>query len=67
MEPAQPETSSMWRDIVPFIDAGIPSLTYGPAVPVGGSTDFFMDRESLLTAARVYARLALDICNREVA
>lgn len=65
MRPADVETSSMWRDIVPFIDAGIPALTYGPAIPVGGSTDFFMDRASLLAAARVYARVALEVCNRQ--
>ena len=65
MRPADVETSSMWRDIVPFIDAGIPALTYGPAIPVGGSTDVFMDRASLLAAARVYARVALEVCNRQ--
>ena len=67
MAPAQPETSSMWRDIVPFIDAGIPALTYGPAAPVGDTAEFFMTRDDLLAAARVYARVALDLCNRECA
>lgn len=65
MEPAQPETSSMWRDIVPFIDVGIPALTYGPAAPVGDTSDFFMERADLLAAARVYARVAFEICTRE--
>lgn len=64
MPPAVPETSSMWRDIVPFIEVGIPALTYGPATPVGDGSDFSMDRADLLAAARVYARLALDLCNR---
>jgi acetylornithine deacetylase/succinyl-diaminopimelate desuccinylase-like protein len=65
MQPAQPETSSMWRDIVPFIEAGIPSLTYGPAIPVGDGAEFYMERSDLLAAARVYARVALELCNRE--
>jgi acetylornithine deacetylase/succinyl-diaminopimelate desuccinylase-like protein len=65
MQAAQPETSSMWRDIIPFIEAGIPSLTYGPAAPVGDTAEFFMERADLLAAARVYARVALDLCNRE--
>jgi acetylornithine deacetylase/succinyl-diaminopimelate desuccinylase-like protein len=63
MEPARPETSSMWRDIVPFIDAGIPALTYGPAAPVGDTAEFYMERADLLAAARVYARVALELCN----
>lgn len=65
MRPARPETSSMWRDIVPFIDAGIPALTYGPAAPVGDTEEFLMTRDDLLAAARVYARVAFDLCNRE--
>jgi acetylornithine deacetylase/succinyl-diaminopimelate desuccinylase-like protein len=65
IQPAAPETSSMWRDIIPFIDAGIPALTYGPAAPVGDTDEFFMERGDLIAAARVYARVALDICNRE--
>lgn len=65
MESAQPETSSMWRDIIPFIDVGIPALTYGPAAPVGDTAEFFMERGDLLAAARVYARVALEICTRE--
>lgn len=64
MERPQPETSSMWRDIVPFIDASIPALTYGPAAPVGDTADFFMERADLVTAARVYARVALELCSR---
>lgn len=65
MAPAVPETSSMWRDIVPFIEAGVPALTYGPAAPVGDTADFYMERGDLLAAARVYARIALELCNRE--
>ena len=33
--PAAPVTS-MWRDITPFNEAGIPSLTYGPSSSTGG-------------------------------
>jgi acetylornithine deacetylase/succinyl-diaminopimelate desuccinylase-like protein len=62
MEPATPVMSSQWRDTIPFAQAGMPALTYGPSLPTGGRDEYFMERSELLAAARVYARLALELC-----
>jgi acetylornithine deacetylase/succinyl-diaminopimelate desuccinylase-like protein len=63
MEPATPVMSSQWRDTIPFADAGMPALTYGPSFPTGGRDEYFMERSDLLSAARVYARLAVELCS----
>jgi acetylornithine deacetylase/succinyl-diaminopimelate desuccinylase-like protein len=55
--------SSMWRDTNPFNELGIPAITYGPAAGVGGGL-FFAQADDFVRAARVYARMALDICRR---
>jgi acetylornithine deacetylase/succinyl-diaminopimelate desuccinylase-like protein len=59
-----PHFSSMWRDINVFNEVGIPSITYGPGASVGGG-NFAMRITDLVTAARLYALIALDICNQE--
>jgi acetylornithine deacetylase/succinyl-diaminopimelate desuccinylase-like protein len=58
-----PPLSSMWRDTNPFNEMGIPAVTYGPAAGVGGGL-FWAEADDFLHAARVYSRIALDICNR---
>jgi acetylornithine deacetylase/succinyl-diaminopimelate desuccinylase-like protein len=58
-----PPLSSMWRDTNPFNELGIPAITYGPASGVGGGR-FWADAEDFVRATRVYARLAVDLCNR---
>lgn len=55
--------TSMWRDVAIFNEMGIPAVTYGPGVATGGR--LAMRIEDLLTAARVYARLALEVCTTE--
>ena len=70
------EEMSMWRDINVFNAVGIPSVTFGPprrilknpgeeerqgSTDPGGKTKYF-DREDLVNAAKIYARLALDMC-----
>jgi len=55
--------SSMWRDTNPFNELGIPAVTYGPASGVGGGL-FYAQAADLTKAARVYARIALDMCRR---
>jgi len=59
--PAAPAVSSMWRDINPFNEVGIPSLTYGPGGGSGGGGNR-LTVEELVNAARVYAAVAVDIC-----
>jgi acetylornithine deacetylase/succinyl-diaminopimelate desuccinylase-like protein len=58
--PSAPVTS-MWRDITPFNEAGIPSLTYGPSSSTGGG-NFSVGVDELAATARVYARAALRFC-----
>lgn len=58
---AQPFTS-MWRDINPFNELGIPAITYGPGVAVD---KLAMGIQDLATAARVYAQVAINVCGKE--
>jgi len=53
--------TSMWRDSNVFIEAGIPTVVYGPGASVGGG-NFAMEIDALTTAARVYAALAIEVC-----
>ncbi len=57
------QVSSMWRDINPFNEMGIPAVTYGPGVGTGGGTNL-MAVENLVTVAKIYALVALDICSK---
>jgi acetylornithine deacetylase/succinyl-diaminopimelate desuccinylase-like protein len=63
MPDLDPPLSSMWRDTNPFNEVGIPAITYGPAAGVGGGL-FWAEADDFVHAARVYARTAMDICNR---
>jgi acetylornithine deacetylase/succinyl-diaminopimelate desuccinylase-like protein len=55
------EISSMWRDSNVFIEAGIPTVVYGPGASVGGG-NFAMEVDDLVNAARVYAAIAIEVC-----
>ncbi len=59
--PPSPPVTSMWRDITPFNEAGIPSLTYGPSSSTGGG-NFSVSVDELASTARVYARSMLAYC-----
>lgn len=61
---ANPPTISMWRDTTPFNEAGIPALTYGPGANAATGKGYFTTDE-MVAAALVYARVALDLCNRD--
>jgi hypothetical protein len=62
----------MWRDINPYNELGVPAITYG--FPTGYSVEgakydinlFRVKIEDMINAAKVYALLILDICNRSV-
>jgi acetylornithine deacetylase/succinyl-diaminopimelate desuccinylase-like protein len=60
--PCDPMYTSMWRDINPFNEAGIPAVMYGPGSSVGAGP-FAIGVKDLVDAARAYALIALDICN----
>lgn len=55
------QTTSMWRDTNPFIEAGIPSLMYGPSSSTGGG-NFSIAVDDIVTSARVYLRTAINYC-----
>jgi hypothetical protein len=52
----------MWRDINPYNELGIPSLTYGCGAGAGGGNVAFAV-DDMVKAAKVYALTALEICN----
>ncbi|HKZ50644.1 MAG TPA: M20/M25/M40 family metallo-hydrolase [Dehalococcoidia bacterium] len=62
-EKADWSISSMWRDMNIFNAHGIPSATYGPGLGAGGG-NLALTVDELADAAKVYALVALDICNR---
>jgi acetylornithine deacetylase/succinyl-diaminopimelate desuccinylase-like protein len=62
LELAAPVFSSMWRDVLIFNEMGIPAITYGPPRSFRKQA---MRVADLLTAAKVYASTALQVCNRE--
>jgi acetylornithine deacetylase/succinyl-diaminopimelate desuccinylase-like protein len=53
--------TSMWRDSNVFIEAGIPTVVYGPGASVGGG-NFALDISAMLEAARVYAAIVIETC-----
>jgi acetylornithine deacetylase/succinyl-diaminopimelate desuccinylase-like protein len=61
--PPDPPLSSMWRDIIPFIESGIPSLSYGPGAGLGGGNTFFTVKD-MIKASSAYAIIAMDICQK---
>jgi acetylornithine deacetylase/succinyl-diaminopimelate desuccinylase-like protein len=63
-EPVIGPECSMWRDVNVFNEMGIPSATYGPAAGSGGG-NYFLSIDDLLTSARLYALIMLDLCNRD--
>jgi acetylornithine deacetylase/succinyl-diaminopimelate desuccinylase-like protein len=57
--------SSMWRDHIAFIEAGIPALTYGPGAATAAGSKLGLLLDDLDRAARSYALIALNMCMRE--
>jgi acetylornithine deacetylase/succinyl-diaminopimelate desuccinylase-like protein len=62
---ADPIYTSMWRDHIAFIEAGIPALTYGPGAATAAGTKLGMLLDDLERAARSYALVALNMCMRK--
>jgi acetylornithine deacetylase/succinyl-diaminopimelate desuccinylase-like protein len=62
LELAAPVFSSMWRDVLIFNEMGIPAITYGPPRSYRKQA---VSVDDLVRAARVYAGVAIEICNRD--
>jgi acetylornithine deacetylase/succinyl-diaminopimelate desuccinylase-like protein len=62
-KPVIPSFSSMWRDISLYNEVGIPAVTYGPALGAGGG-NAAMRVDDLLSASRIYALTAMELCSR---
>ena len=58
---AEPVTS-MWRDTNAFNELGIPAISYAPRSASHAARKSFAVAD-LVDAARVYARIAMDVCN----
>lgn len=60
---------SMWRDRNILQEVGIPAISFGPPRSGGRDTNgpygLYIEKDDLLFAARMYALLALDICNQD--
>jgi acetylornithine deacetylase/succinyl-diaminopimelate desuccinylase-like protein len=59
---------SMWRDVNVFNEVGIPSVCYGPPRqrdPYSGAGNRAMKIADLVTAAKVYALIAIEVCGIE--
>jgi acetylornithine deacetylase/succinyl-diaminopimelate desuccinylase-like protein len=56
--------TSMWRDTNAFNELGIPAISYAPRAASHATKKSFKVRD-LQDAARVYARIAMDLCNQE--
>lgn len=67
LKPVAPPVTSMWRDINAFNAAGIPAITYGPGAGVGRAWGGppYLTVEDLATASKLYALIALDVCNQD--
>jgi acetylornithine deacetylase/succinyl-diaminopimelate desuccinylase-like protein len=68
MKPVPTPITSMWRDVNVFNEVGIPTVTYGPGASTGmyaEQSTMFVTVEELESIAKVYALVALDLCNRE--
>jgi acetylornithine deacetylase/succinyl-diaminopimelate desuccinylase-like protein len=60
---ADPVTS-MWRDTNAFNELGMPAVSYAPRSASHAARKSFKVAD-LVDAARVYARIAMDLCNRD--
>jgi len=69
--PATPPTPyvSMWRDRNILEEVGIPAISFGPPRSGGRDTNgpygLYIEKRDLVAAAKMYALLALDICNQD--
>ena len=56
--------TSMWRDTNAFNELGIPAISYAPRAASHATKKSFKVKD-LTDAAKVYARIAMDLCNQD--
>jgi acetylornithine deacetylase/succinyl-diaminopimelate desuccinylase-like protein len=56
--------TSMWRDTNAFNELGIPAISYAPRAASHATSKSFKVKD-LQDAARVYARIAMDLCDQD--
>jgi len=56
----------MWRDVNIFNEVGIPAATFGfPRKTAPGLNEKFVDIDYLIDCPKMYALVALDICEAD--
>ncbi|HEY7248258.1 MAG TPA: M20/M25/M40 family metallo-hydrolase [Xanthobacteraceae bacterium] len=65
IKPETPDRASIWTDTNIYNELGIPAIKIGPRGRRISARNEEIDVEEMMKAARIYALMALDICNRE--
>lgn len=65
VKPEAPDRASIWTDTNVYNELGIPAVKIGPRGKRIGPRNEELEIGQMVNAARLYALLALDICNRE--
>ena len=73
MEPVAPQFCSMWRDLNPYNEIGIPAVSYGFSTGytqvgarevMASARDTAVKIDDMVKAAKIYAATAMDLCSR---
>lgn len=65
VQPEAPGRANIWTDTNIYNEMGIPAVKIGPAGKKIGPRAEEIEIDQMIRAARLYALVALDICNRE--
>lgn len=65
VQPEAPERANIWTDTNIYNEMGIPAVKIGPAGKKIGPRAEEIEIDQMIRAARLFALVALDICNRE--
>ncbi len=64
LKPEAPDRASIWTDTNVYNELGIPTVKIGPRGKRIGPRSEELEIDQMLKAAKIYALVALDICNR---
>ncbi len=65
VKPETPDRASIWTDTNVYNELGIPAVKIGPRGKRIGPRNEELEIDQMVKAAKIYALVALDICNRE--